>query len=54
MTAPRTYEIRSARGRPVFAFDDLHRAQSERAAMSRRNGTNYRLFEIERIERELP
>ena len=48
-----TYEIRSAAGRPVYAFDDLARACEAKAIAEKRTRTTMRLFEIVRTEREI-
>lgn len=48
-----SYEIRTLRNRPVFAFDDEARARQELARSIGRVGTRLRLVKITRVEEEI-
>jgi len=48
-----TYEIRSARNRPVFRFDNEHRAREELASARKRVGATLRLVKITTHEEEI-
>jgi hypothetical protein len=47
------YELRSIKGRPLMAFDNLNRAIEYQMAHQKRIGTKLRLFEVRRVEQEL-
>lgn len=48
-----TYEIRTLRNTPVYAFDNETRAKEELAKAMRRVGTQMRLVKITRVEEEV-
>ena len=48
-----TYELRSPRGHPMFAYDNLARAIEAKTLAEKRAGTTLRLVEIIRTEREI-
>ncbi len=48
-----TYEIRTSRGRPVFAYDSITRAQAALDAAEKRLRIPLRLFEIRTTESEV-
>lgn len=47
------YEIRSPKGRPVMAFDNIDRARAALDSHSSKWGIRLRLFEVKREEREI-
>lgn len=48
-----TYEIRTVRDTPVYAFDNEFRAKEELAKATKRVGTKLRLIKITRVEEEI-
>lgn len=48
-----TYEIRTMRNAPVYAFDNIERAKQELRKSEKRIGTKLVLVEITRVEREI-
>ena len=49
----KTYELRTMRDRPVFAFDNIDRAKDELRLAEKRIGTKLKLVEITRSEKEI-
>lgn len=49
-----TYEIRTARGTPVYVFDNEHRAKTELAAARKRSSPTLRLVKVTRTEEDMP
>lgn len=48
-----SYEIRTMRDTPVYAFDSEFRAKEELAKATKRVGTKLRLIRITRVEEEI-
>lgn len=45
-----TYELRTTRGRAIFAFDDETRARQERIKAEQRVGIKMELWRVDRVE----
>ena len=48
-----SYEIRTMRDRPVFAFDSEPRAREELAKATKRVGTKLRLVKVTKLEEDV-
>lgn len=48
-----SYELRTTRNTPVYAFDNETRARQELEKASRRIGTKLKLVRVTRVEEEL-
>lgn len=49
-----TYEIRTVRGTPVYAFDNEYRAKEELAKARKRSSPSLRLVKVTKTEEDMP
>lgn len=48
-----SYQIRTVRDRPIFAYDSLSRAQEERIKAEQRIGCKMKIVKVTHIEEEV-